>query len=319
MLATATPTGTYTYTWIVPTGVTAPGNVSTFTTTKAGTYSVTITNNNGCTSAGASGIVTVNALPNVVIAASKSSLCLGESTTLTASGASSFLWGGGETTNSISSTPTSTLSFSVKGTDGNGCFKTISKNIIVNPIPTIIPITATTNTLTVGSSLLLNTSASGGTSPYSLPIFTVSDLTVAAMSGSNLNGLKSGSVNIKYTIKDANNCSSVFSPLFNVTVVPAIMQFEIPNAFIPTDIYSDNRYLKASYNSSVKQIKYFRVFNRMGILVYELQNVDPIAIKWDGKYNDVLQESDVYMWTAEYTGVGTVTFERKSGQFLLLK
>ena len=32
-----------------------------------------------------------------------------------------------------------------------------------------------------------------------------------------------------------------------------------------------------------------------------------------------LQESDVYMWTAEYTGVGTVTFERKSGQFLLLK
>ena len=54
LLATATPTGTYTYTWTVPTGVTAPGNVSSFTSNKAGTYSVKITNNNGCTSASAS-------------------------------------------------------------------------------------------------------------------------------------------------------------------------------------------------------------------------------------------------------------------------
>ena len=81
----------------------------------------------------------------------------------------------------------------------------------------------------------------------------------------------------------------------------------------------ENKFLKAAFNSSVKRINYFRVFNRMGKLVYEIVNADPSAIKWDGTYNNIMQESDGYMWIAEITGLGAVTFERKSGQFLLLK
>jgi hypothetical protein len=317
MLATATPTGTYTYTWSVPTGVTAPGNVNTFTTTKAGTYSVTITNNAGCTSAGASGLVTVNALPIVNITASKSPLCVGESTTLTASGASTYVWGSGETTTSINSTPIATTTFSVKGTDLNGCFQTFTKSIIVNPLPTVSPISAGSNTLQVGKSLLLTTGGLGGTPPYALPTFTISDLTVASINGSNLNGLKQGSVTIKYNIKDANNCISAFSTLFNVTVLPSELKFEIPNAFIPTDIYVDNRFLKASYNASVQNVS-FRIYNRIGKLVYELVGL-PSAINWDGRdKNGVLQESDVYMWVADVTGLGG-TLRQQKGQFLLLK
>ncbi|SHF50864.1 hypothetical protein SAMN05444377_1111, partial [Flavobacterium fontis] len=48
---TATPSypGTYTYTWSVPTGAPAPGNVASFNTTVPGSYSVTITNTiSGC-------------------------------------------------------------------------------------------------------------------------------------------------------------------------------------------------------------------------------------------------------------------------------
>jgi hypothetical protein len=32
-----------------------------------------------------------------------------------------------------------------------------------------------------------------------------------------------------------------------------------------------------------------------------------------------MQEPDGYMWIAEITGLGDVKFERKSGQFLLIK
>ena len=117
----------------------------------------------------------------------------------------------------------------------------------------------------------------------------------------------------------ATNYTFVYQNGTLTITAPNIMKFEIPNAFIPTDIYSDNRYLKASYNTSVKHVNYFRVFNRMGNLVYEVQNADPSAIKWDGTYNNVMQESDAFMWIAEITGLGNVTFERKSGQFLLLK
>src|SRR4030095_13958643 len=40
--ATPTPAGTYTYVWTVPSGVTNPGNVASFSATIAGTYSVII-------------------------------------------------------------------------------------------------------------------------------------------------------------------------------------------------------------------------------------------------------------------------------------
>lgn len=62
---TATPgtPGTYTYVWTVPTGVSNPGNVASFTTTTAGVYSVVISNTaTNCTSVSASGTVTFNTI-----------------------------------------------------------------------------------------------------------------------------------------------------------------------------------------------------------------------------------------------------------------
>ncbi|MFN6013671.1 MAG: hypothetical protein ACK47F_03160, partial [Flavobacteriales bacterium] len=56
----------YSYTWTVPSGVTNPGNVPSFSTTTAGTYTVTISAS-GCTSAPISGTVTVNPVPTVTV------------------------------------------------------------------------------------------------------------------------------------------------------------------------------------------------------------------------------------------------------------
>ncbi|MEW5676175.1 T9SS type A sorting domain-containing protein [Flavobacterium enshiense] len=55
--------GTYTYSWTVPPGVTNPGNVASFSTTVGGTYSVVLTNTStSCSGSSASGTVTV--MPN---------------------------------------------------------------------------------------------------------------------------------------------------------------------------------------------------------------------------------------------------------------
>jgi PKD-like domain len=67
---TATPgaAGTYNYVWTVPGAVPNPGNVASFTSTVAGTYSVIITNTvTTCGSASASGTVTITAAPTLVI------------------------------------------------------------------------------------------------------------------------------------------------------------------------------------------------------------------------------------------------------------
>ena len=143
------------------------------------------------------------------------------------------------------------------------------------------------------------------TSLTTLPIATCSANNNSAVGSYPI--IPAGGVAANYTFVYQNGTLTITAPL--------IMKFEIPNAFIPTDIYVDNRYLKASYNASVQKVISFRIYNRMGKLVYELQNVNPAEIKWDGKFNDVLQESDVYMWIANVDG----HLDPFRGQFLLLK
>lgn len=61
--ATPLQTGTYNYVWTVPSGVTNPGNVKSFSATVAGTYSVTITDQTSGGTGSGSGTLTVNPVP----------------------------------------------------------------------------------------------------------------------------------------------------------------------------------------------------------------------------------------------------------------
>src|SRR5207249_2853608 len=80
VIITATPgigIGTdYDYTWIVPSGVTNPGNVQSFSASVAGTYSVIITNKTtSCASASASGTLTVNSTPDALATPTSQTSC----------------------------------------------------------------------------------------------------------------------------------------------------------------------------------------------------------------------------------------------------
>jgi gliding motility-associated-like protein len=125
-LISATPgtAGTYNYSWTVPVGVPAPGNVSSFSTTVAGIYSVVITNTaTNCASSSATGTVTVNPLP--IVSVNNAEFCAGGSATLTASGATTYSWtpstGLSATTGaSVTATPAITTTYTVTGTTA-GC------------------------------------------------------------------------------------------------------------------------------------------------------------------------------------------------------
>lgn len=87
------------------------------------TYTVTGLANAGNLSCSGSAVttVTVNPLPTVTAAATRSNICRNESTTINASGASTYLWGNAATTASITVSPTINTTYSVVGTDANGC------------------------------------------------------------------------------------------------------------------------------------------------------------------------------------------------------
>ncbi|MDC1355907.1 hypothetical protein N8205_03595, partial [Flavobacteriaceae bacterium] len=92
---------------------------------------------NGCESPRAEVKVQVNVIPVISISGSDT-ICLGQSTTLTAAGdVVSYVWSpGGETTSSIPVSPTSNTIYSVTGTDADGCSNSAQITVTVNAVPT---------------------------------------------------------------------------------------------------------------------------------------------------------------------------------------
>jgi hypothetical protein len=92
---------------------------------------------NGCQATNpAISSVTVNALPNINIAGNNE-ICLGETTKIKATGATSYSWNTGATSASISVQPTATLIYTVTGMDQTNCTKSQTIEVTVSPCTTI--------------------------------------------------------------------------------------------------------------------------------------------------------------------------------------
>jgi gliding motility-associated-like protein len=126
------------------------------------TYTVTGTDANGC-SGTASSTVTVNPNPVITAIADPDNLCLGGSTTLTAGGGSSYVWNNGSTAGSFTENPSQTTTYSVVGTDANGCTGTAQVTVTVYTNLTV-SITPQNGEICEGDNLSL-TVVSNGTAP----------------------------------------------------------------------------------------------------------------------------------------------------------
>jgi len=139
--ATLTAAGATSYAW--STGdLTNPISVTPASTT---TYTVTGTSAAGCSST-AIATVTVNPTPttsinSTVSGVASTTICAGDSATLTAAGASSFVWSTGDLTNPITVTPATTTAYTVTGTSGS-CSTTASVSVtVILPVSSTITIT----------------------------------------------------------------------------------------------------------------------------------------------------------------------------------
>lgn len=124
---TLTASGGTSYEW--STGATS----SNITVNTAGDYSVTVIDGNGCSSSETVSVVQ-NPLPTAEISGVLE-FCEGESTTITASGGTTYEWNTGETSSSI--TITSPGNYSVTVTDDNSCENSTSKAVVELPLPNV--------------------------------------------------------------------------------------------------------------------------------------------------------------------------------------
>jgi hypothetical protein len=108
---------------IVPSGAntyTISGGSSAVTPSVTSSYSVSGTGTNGCVGNTVSS-VTVNSLPTVSAVSNASLICVGSSASLTASGATTYTWNISANTAVIAVSPTVTTTYTVNGTNDNGC------------------------------------------------------------------------------------------------------------------------------------------------------------------------------------------------------
>jgi hypothetical protein len=127
-----------TYTWS-----TGPVNTSIVVSpTVTTSYTVSGTNTIGCISHAVL-TVSINTAPSIVATASKTFLCVGESTDLSASGASSYTWNGTTPGATFNVNPVTTTNYTVSGTNTAGCASSQTITVLVNSnVLTTTPSTA---------------------------------------------------------------------------------------------------------------------------------------------------------------------------------
>jgi gliding motility-associated-like protein len=115
----------------------------------------------------------------------------------------------------------------------------------------------------------------------------------------------------KYYIKGVNTfgCSSI-KP---VTVIIK-SRVTMPNAFSPNTDGKNDLY-KFTALGGIRDLQYFRIYNRLGQLVY---STTTYGQGWDGKVGGKLQDAGVYVWMATATDWdGTIFTEQ--GSFVLVR
>ena len=121
------------------------------------TYTLTGTDANGCIDSDQV-IVTVIPLP-IVSVGNDQTVCFGSTVTLLALGALTFTWDNG-ITNGIAFTPSvGILTYTVTGTDANGCINTDQVVLTVNPLPIVSA--GTDQIICFGSSISLSGTGTG--------------------------------------------------------------------------------------------------------------------------------------------------------------
>ncbi|MCB9223566.1 MAG: T9SS type A sorting domain-containing protein [Crocinitomicaceae bacterium] len=199
-----------TYSW-------STSSTDSFTTVySTGTYTVTITDVNGCQNS-ANASVTAFSLPTVD-AGTNFSVCPGTSGTLNASGASTYLWTFNSTLTPLNvsnptATPTAVTKYYVTGTDGNGCKNKDSVTVSLYTPPVVNA--GVDGQVCVGDSILLGASGAvsyvWNTSPY-----------LSALNVSNPYAFPVAQTTFTVTGTDANGCTDQDQVIISTLSLPGV-------------------------------------------------------------------------------------------------
>lgn len=280
-----------------------------YTFSKSGTYAITliVIDDKACTDTIQKNI-SVNAADIPLLVTNDTAICYETRIDLYVSGAKEYTWTPSieidKTTGShVVTTPTKTRTYYVSGTDADGCLGTDSVQINLLGLPKI-DITSSYPDVTCDRDAV-QLFVSGAESYEWSPAEYFTDNTVN-------NPIVSPKIGTRFGVlgTDANGCvGSANIPIY----VNKEVRIFVPSAFSPNGD-GLNDYIKVT-PVCYFELKEFCIFNRWGQLLFMTNDAN---LGWDGRFNGVLQDIDVYFYFAKgIKGDGRVGIIR--GDFTLVK
>ena len=250
----------------------ATGNAwSTNATTQAitvnasGSYSVTVTDNNGCSASSTATTVNVSNAPAPTVTASATQACSGEVVTLTSSTADSYTWSNGATTQSIQVTATG--DYSVVTTNADACAGVGTSNS-VNVNFTNTPTAA--GSFTVNGNVVTFANTSTGASSYS---WDFGDFTNSSASAPVHAYAVNGDYQVVLTAINGN-CSD--TSIFNVSIALSVEELMgIVNVVVYPNPTSDEVFVSFdNQNGNAMQVE---LVDQLGRVVYSENEIQQIG------------------------------------------
>ncbi len=221
-------------------------------------------------------------------------ICYGTTATLSASGGSIYNWTPATFLNNpriaapLSVSPTTDTRYTVAVSDTFGCPKAVTASTLVSVRP---PVQASTGigrdtSIVIGQSIRMN--ASGGDAYVWSPSQWISDITSPTATVTPEN-----TITYKLMVTQLpENCIGYDSVKITVFLLPP--SFYVPTAFSPNG--DGNNDVLRPKALGMKSIRYFKVYNRLGQLVFETTQKDA---GWDGTYKGNPQDPAAYVWMAQ--------------------
>jgi hypothetical protein len=200
--------------------------------------------------------IKVSIAPAITATATVSTVCQGESLTLSGNGGSIYTWNNG-VTNLIPFAPTATADYILDGTDTTNCHSFDTITITVNPLPTVSATVPATNLCITDADMTLGGTPLGG-------VWTVNGTPAVILSASTSGA---GNYEAVYSYTDANNCNATDTVQIVVDLCTGLGE------------YSNAEY--AMYPNPANDLLYFElaeatdisIYNTAGQVVYAVQQV----------------------------------------------
>ncbi|MBL7745476.1 MAG: gliding motility-associated C-terminal domain-containing protein, partial [Chitinophagaceae bacterium] len=261
--------------------------------------------------------VTVTVMPAPVPDAGiNGDICYGQSYTLQPVGDPTFTYSWtpssfltSATGYSVTAYPDKTTTYTLSVTDNNGCTSLVTDNVTVNVTPPIQVRTFPADTVVYAGAQVQLLATSAGTYYSWSPAAGLNNPSIPNPVATA--PLIDGAV-VNYIVTTTTDAGCTGEGMITVRVFKG-PDIYVPNAFTPNGDGKNDKFIP--FPVGIKQISYFRVFNRWGQMLYSTTTLNQ---GWDGMFGGMEQASGVYVWMVEgvtmdnqkITKKGTVTLVR---------